>query len=380
MQATNKTTDFVLIQYNVHSLINFEERMQRVLHELEGRHWDAVAFAETWRSECDEAWTTRWGHSLFGSGGTRGTRGVGILLHSRWTHALFRPVSERLCVLDVKLTSETVSIFSVYMPHADYSDEDVDVDYAQLDSEVAFSKNRKTKTVIAGDWNARVGQAQDDDDDQLVGQTNLGHRSERVTQFVKWCTLHGYMIANTFSALTDQMWTYQNRMNKHQLDYIILSKHLSTRFISCEVLYDVDIGSDHCPVQVKFSISSIKKQTWKKSGAKKFTADLTKYDISLQSSLQNYDPTDLDTEEQDVFLEKVMLQVAEDASVRKPESKARGRTSPIIAVETLIAKRREIKDIPNLNAAERRQMRNSISKQIQKRNKASAWSKEARTN
>ena len=59
VQNLSKTTDFVLIQYNVHSLINFEERMQRVLHELEGRHWDAVAFAETWRSECDEAWKTR---------------------------------------------------------------------------------------------------------------------------------------------------------------------------------------------------------------------------------------------------------------------------------------------------------------------------------
>ena len=211
VQVLNKTTDFVLIQYNVHSLINFEERMQRVLHELEGRHWDAVAFAETWRSECDEAWKTRWGHSWFGSGGTRGTRGVGILLHSRWAHALFRPVSERLCVLDVKLTNETVSIFSVYMPHADYPDEDVDVVYAQLDVEMARSKNRKTKIVIASDWNARVGQAQDDDDDdQLVGQTNYGHRSERGTQFVKWCTLHGYMVANTFSAETDQMWTYQN--------------------------------------------------------------------------------------------------------------------------------------------------------------------------
>ena len=72
--------------------------------------------------------------------------------------------------------------------------------YTQLDLEVARSKNRKTKIVIAGDWNARVGQAQDDDDDQLVGQANFGHRNERGIQFVKWCTLHGYMVANTFSA------------------------------------------------------------------------------------------------------------------------------------------------------------------------------------
>ena len=105
-----------------------------------------------------------------------------------------------------------------------------------------------------------MGQAQDDDDDdQLVGQINFGHRSETGTQFVKWCILHGYMVANTFSAETDQMWTYQNGKNWHQLDYIILSRSLAARFISCDVLSDVDIGSDHRPVQVKFSISSIKK-------------------------------------------------------------------------------------------------------------------------
>ena len=50
-----------------------------------------------------------------------GTRGV---VHSRSTHVLFR--SKRLCVLDVKMESET-------------------------------------KIVIAGDWNACVSQAQDDE-------------------------------------------------------------------------------------------------------------------------------------------------------------------------------------------------------------------------
>ena len=367
VQNLSVTKNFVLIQYNVHSLINFEERMQRVLQELEGRHWDAVAFSETWRSECDEAWKTRWGHSWFGSAGTRGTRGVGILLHSRWTHVLFRPVSERLCVLDVKLMSEIISIFSVYMPHADYPDEEVDVVYTQLDLEVARSKNRKTKIVIAGDWNARVGQAQDDDDDQLVGQSNFGSRNERGTQFVKWCTMHGYMITNTFSAETDQMWTYQNGRHQHQLDYIVISRNLKARFTSSEVLCDVDIGSDHLPVQAKFKISNTKeKQTQKRSGNKKFTANPIVYDISLQSSLQNYNPTGMDTEEQNNFLESVMLQAADEADVQKPESKATRCKGKMRTVETLIDKRRRIKDLPELTAKERRQMRNSVSKQIQK--------------
>ena len=85
--------------------------------------------------------------------------------------------------------------------------------------------------------------------------------------------------------------------------------------------------------------------------------------------MHNYHPTDMDTEEQYLFLEKVMLQAADDAAVRKPASKAMGRTGTIKTVETLIAKRREIKDIPDLTAAERNQMRNSISKQIQKETK-----------
>ena len=109
-----------------------------------------------------------------------------------------------------------------------------------------------------------------------------------------------------------------------------------------------------------------KKQTQTSSGTRKFTADPTEYDISLQSSLHNYNPTDMDTEEQNTFLEKVMLQAADDADVHEPESKATRCKRNMKTVETLIEKRREIKDLPELTAAERRQIRNSISKQIQK--------------
>ena len=74
----------------------------------------------------------------------------------------------------------------------------------------------------------------------------------------------------------------------------------------------------------------------------------------------------MDTEEQNIFLEKVMLQAADDAAVREPMSKATRCKGNMKTVETLIVKRREIKDIPELTAAERRQLRNSISKQLQK--------------
>ena len=95
-------------------------------------------------------------------------------------------------------------------------------------------------------------------------------------------------------------------------------------------------------------------------------ADPIVYDISLQSSLKEYNPTGMDTEEQNNFLESVILQAADEADIHKPESKATRCKGKMKTVETLIDKRREIKDLPELTAKERRQMRNSISKQIQK--------------
>ena len=163
------------------------------------------------------------------------------------------------------------------------------------------------------------------------------------------------------------MSTYQNGRHQHQLDYIVISRDLKARFPSSEVLCDVDIGSYHLPVQVKFKILNIKeKQTRKRSGNKKFTANPIVYDISLQSSLQNYSPTDMDTKEQNNFLESRMLQAADEADVQKPESKTTRRKGKMRTVETMIDKRRRIKDLPELTAKERRQMRNSVSKQIQK--------------
>ena len=43
--------EFVVINYNVHSLIRFDERIERLIKELGDRHWDILVFSETWREE-----------------------------------------------------------------------------------------------------------------------------------------------------------------------------------------------------------------------------------------------------------------------------------------------------------------------------------------
>ena len=50
--------DFVIIAYNIHSLMNFEERIAWLLKEIGDRKWDLIVFSETWRSERVEVWRT----------------------------------------------------------------------------------------------------------------------------------------------------------------------------------------------------------------------------------------------------------------------------------------------------------------------------------
>ena len=111
--------EFQIINYNVHSLIRFDVRMEHLLHELHDTSWDLLAFSETWREERSEQWFTKHGHTWFGSGDSKGQRGVGFVLHSRWRHSLFKPISDRAAVLDF-CAHQGIKIraIAVYMPLA----------------------------------------------------------------------------------------------------------------------------------------------------------------------------------------------------------------------------------------------------------------------
>eukprot|EP00959_Pyramimonas_sp_CCMP1952_P212011 4436982-Pyramimonas_sp.AAC.1 len=85
--------------------MNFDDRVERCLEELGNQHWDVLVFVETWREQKVESWDTKRGHRWFGSGGTRRSRGVAFLLHQRWVHESFQPLSDRAATLDIQINS-----------------------------------------------------------------------------------------------------------------------------------------------------------------------------------------------------------------------------------------------------------------------------------
>jgi hypothetical protein len=78
-----------------------DERLEELLAVMKHVKWDAVMINESWREEAEEFDTLECKHVWFGSGGTRGKHGVGILLHSRWApyvHGWRAPYSENRCL------------------------------------------------------------------------------------------------------------------------------------------------------------------------------------------------------------------------------------------------------------------------------------------
>ena len=154
--------------------MNLEDRLKRCRLEFGDRQWDIIIFAETWRQEAREAWELEEGHHWFGSGGSARSCGVGVLLNKRWVHTLFRPLSNRLAILDVKISSLGVlRCAAVYMPHVERPDEEVDVVYAQLEDQTREASRKCITTIIVGDFNAQVGPHSEFDDDQIVGNNSM---------------------------------------------------------------------------------------------------------------------------------------------------------------------------------------------------------------
>ena len=71
---------FITILKSVRS-VQTEERFEELPTECESFWRDAILLNETWRAQDEEIVRLESGHHWFGSGGTSGKHGVGILLN-----------------------------------------------------------------------------------------------------------------------------------------------------------------------------------------------------------------------------------------------------------------------------------------------------------
>ena len=119
---------FNIYTYNAHSLMS-EFRVELLLSELQGLSWDVVVVTETWREAQSKRNSLEGGQVCLGSGGSKGSCGVGFLLNKDMKPSNFTAVSERLAVLDIS----GVRILGVYLPDTNRPDDDVELVYLQME-------------------------------------------------------------------------------------------------------------------------------------------------------------------------------------------------------------------------------------------------------
>jgi len=330
--------NFIIITYNIHSFMHFEDRLEAVMQELDEEMWDIIVFTETWREERREVFETAAGHTWLGSGGARGAKGVGILLNKRWSYESFYAVSERVCAVDVRICGEIVRAVGVYMPHGGYDDIDVEAVYVQIENLLDRSCGRQRSTLIAGDFNAEVGRAAEH------GRREEACQSARGQWLCNWCLVNGFNVVNTSEERPwDEVWTFKNGGNYKQLDYIMLDNHLQKKACSWRVMIGFTTGSDHRAVfcRLAFGRRQRPKRYIKKTASWNKHVDEAKYKSILEQRLGDHRVMCTDSLSKASYIEEQLILACEEATVEKVQEIQSAKQERLEGViQSLIKERR----------------------------------------
>ena len=352
-----------VITYNAHSVMS-ETRLTMLLLELEDIEWDIVVVEETWREPRKEVVHLQSGHIWYGSGGCRGRCGVGFLVHKRIGKCKLIAINERLAVLDVDCVSAHIFILGVYIPDSSYDNVDVDEVYCNIQVQVRKARRRERKCIIAGDSNAHVRALREHDDNTIIGRHGWSARNPRGEWLVRWCSLHGFVIANTqFGAGAEQTWTYQNGGRLKQLDYILIEKKLFEMVRACYALQAIDIGSDHRAVAVVCNAAA-KTRVQHKSSLSMPWVSGTRYSAKLDEETKTNSAHTIDTRVE--HLESAMKAAAEKSQTPDEETPVEYEAGYKAQLRILRIQRRDIQSDEALTIPEKTLKRRDICKAIQK--------------
>ena len=189
---------------------------------------------------------------------------MGLLLRNEQAGAVTGCWQLSDSVILVKIAAKPVglNIIQVYAPTADYSDEDIEAFYEQVDSARSQCKPEEI-TLVVGDLNAKVGCGRSG---EVVGNYGLGQKNERGDQWVEWCESWEQIIMNTFFRHHPRhlyTWKSPGDRVRNQIDYISVNRRFrnSISQVKTSPGADCGVGCDHTPLvaHIKLKLKKISK-------------------------------------------------------------------------------------------------------------------------
>ncbi|GFS04779.1 craniofacial development protein 2 [Elysia marginata] len=174
------TATLHIATYNTRTLA-LQEDLEQLQDQLKNFKWDIIGLCETKRKG-EGLVELKDGSWLYEAGKTEEspeTKGLAFLVHKNIKDYIedFCKHSDRIISCKIKLQKESLQIIEIYASTTDYNDTDIEIFYEELENSI----DKKCKyTVIIGDFNAKIGRKETDEENEWIGSSGIGKRNERV--------------------------------------------------------------------------------------------------------------------------------------------------------------------------------------------------------
>ena len=234
-------------------------KVEELTHEMNRYCWNILGLCEVrWKNMGETS--THEGHKLYYSGrDDKHQHGVGILVHKDTVNCVMgcRPISSRLITIRLKATPFNINIIQAYAPTSDYSDEDIEDFYEQL-QEVLDQTPKKDILVVQGDWNAKIGEDAYENWKGTCGRHCNAKSNERGLRLLEFASYNDLIVTNTLGPhKTSRRNTWHSPNGEHhQIDYIMVKRRFrsSVNIARTRSFPGADIGSDHELVMMTFKL------------------------------------------------------------------------------------------------------------------------------
>ena len=203
-------------------------------------------------------------YTLYNSGGQQHEHGVGLLVKKSVAKSLLGVVcvSKRNILAKFKGAPFNMSILQTYAPTSDYSEEEIEEYYEEVNKTLKTVKSDEI-LIVMGDLNAKVGKEKYE---TIVGNHGLGKRNERGERLIQFCNETNLSIMNTFFQQPDRRlytWKSPGDVTRNQIDYIMIRQRFRNSIRQCRTYPGADVESDHNPVVAKMNFKLKKIETSK---------------------------------------------------------------------------------------------------------------------
>ena len=165
------------------------------------------------------------------------------------------PISSRLITIRLRASPFNITIIQVYAPTSNYSDDDVEYIYEEL-QRVLDKTPKKDILVVQGDWNAKTGEEACKDWKGTCGNHCNNKSNDRGRQLLEFTSYNDLVVANTHQTSRKITWHSPDGKTHNQIDYIMVKKRFkaSVNIAKTQSFPGADIGSDHELVMMTFKL------------------------------------------------------------------------------------------------------------------------------